>query len=142
MGEKPSKAILFVDDEGVILETLKEQLKRLFGQTYIYEAASSAEEAWEVLEDLLAENIEVLILVSDWLMPGTKGDEFLIQIHQKHPHIVKVMLTGQADETAIARAYEQANLHRCLSKPWSEEDLADAILSGLEQDALQQNGRE
>ncbi|MBI4784958.1 MAG: response regulator [Oscillatoriophycideae cyanobacterium NC_groundwater_1537_Pr4_S-0.65um_50_18] len=138
MIEKPTKAILFVDDEGVILEALKEQLKRLFGHKYVYEAASSADEAWEVLEDLLIEDVEVLILVSDWLMPGTKGDEFLVQIHQKYPSIVKVMLTGQADEAAIARAYEQANLHRCLSKPWSEEDLADAIISGLEQGTIEQ----
>lgn len=128
----PSKAILCVDDEAVILETLKEQLKRLFGQKYLYEAAGSADEAWEVLEDLHGENIEVLIIVSDWLMPGMKGDEFLIQVHQKYPQIVTVMLTGQAEEAAIARAYEEANLHRCLMKPWTDEELATTILSGLE----------
>ena len=42
-----------------------------------------------------------IIIVSDWLMPGMKGDEFLIQVHQKFPHIVKVLLTGQADSEAI-----------------------------------------
>ena len=36
-------------------------------------------------------------------MPGIKGDEFLIRVHQKYPKIVKVMLTGQADEVAIER---------------------------------------
>jgi CheY-like chemotaxis protein len=127
------KAILFVDDEGMILETLKEQLKRLFGHKYLYEAASNADEAWEILEDLLTEEVEVLILVSDWLMPGMKGDEFLVKVHQKYPHIVKVMLTGQADEAAITRVYQEANLHRCINKPWAEQELADAIISGLEQ---------
>jgi DNA-binding NtrC family response regulator len=73
----------------------------------------------------------VLVVVSDWLMPGTKGDEFLIQIHQKYPHIVKVLLTGQADAVAIARAQTQANLYRCLHKPWSEAELADTIRDGL-----------
>jgi CheY-like chemotaxis protein len=128
-----NKVILCVDDEDVILDTIKEQLKRRFGQQYLYEGASSANEAWEVLEDLMSEQIEVLIIVSDWLMPGTKGDEFLIQVHQKYPNIVTVMLTGQADETAIKRAQQEANLHRCLYKPWSEEELAHTIISGLEQ---------
>jgi CheY-like chemotaxis protein len=128
-----NKAILCVDDEEVILESLKEQLKRRFGQKYVYETAASADEAWEILEDLETEDIEVLIIVSDWLMPGMKGDEFLIQVHQKYPHIVTVMLTGQADETAIARAQSEANLHSCLHKPWTEEELASTITSGLEE---------
>lgn len=113
----PNKVILCVDDEEVILETLKEQLKRRLGHDYLYEGASDAIEAWEVLEDLVAEDLEVLIIVSDWLMPGMKGDEFLIQVHQKYPKIVTVLLTGQADQAAIARAQEFANLHRCLHKP-------------------------
>ena len=126
-----NSAILFVDDEEVILEALKEQLKRLFGNEYFYEAASNADEAWEVLEDLVAQGVEVLIIVSDWLMPGLKGDEFLVQVHQKYPKIVKVLLTGQADQSAIDRAQSAANLHRCLYKPWTEQDLISTIRSGL-----------
>jgi response regulator RpfG family c-di-GMP phosphodiesterase len=64
-------------------------------------------------------------------MPGMKGDEFLIHVHQQFPNIIKVMLTGQADEVAIERAKEQANLHCCLFKPWSEEELVEALKSGL-----------
>jgi CheY-like chemotaxis protein len=129
-----NKAILFVDDEGVILETLKEQLRRLFGQQYLYEAANDADEAWEILEELIAEGVDVLIIVSDWLMPGMKGDEFLVQVHQKYPNIVKVLLTGQADANAIARTQQEANLHRCLYKPWTEAELATTIRSGLKSD--------
>jgi CheY-like chemotaxis protein len=125
------KVILCVDDEEMILEALKEQLRRRFGRDYGYEGANSADEAWEVLEELLEDGLEVLIIVSDWLMPGLKGDEFLIQVHQKYPDIVTVMLTGQADQQAVLRAQEQANLHRCLQKPWTEEELAETILSGL-----------
>lgn len=94
-------AILCVDDEVVILESLKEQLKRKFGDSFIYEMAESAEEAWEVIEELQADDVNILVIVSDWLMPGTKGDEFLIQIHQRFPQFIKVMLTGQADKAAI-----------------------------------------
>ncbi len=125
-------AILCVDDEVVILDSLKEQLKRRFGDSLIYEVAESAEEAWEVIEELQAEDIEIIVIVSDWLMPGTKGDEFLIQIHQRFPQLIKVMLTGQADKAAIERAKQEANLHACLYKPWTEEELSHIITSALD----------
>ena len=79
----------------------------------------------------MAEGAEVLIIVSDWLMPGIKGDEFLIEVHKKFPGIVKVMLTGQAQEEAIQNARKNANLHACLSKPWKEDELIDTIKAGL-----------
>ena len=126
------KAIICVDDEKIILQSLKAQMKKHFGNRYIYEFAESGEEAWEVIEELHDDEIEVLIIVSDWLMPNMKGDELLIQVHQKFPDIVKVMLTGQADQTAIEKTRKQANLHRCLHKPWDEHELIDTLVSGLE----------
>lgn len=125
-------AIICVDDEIVILDSLKEQLKRNFGNQYIYEVAESAKEAWEVIEELQEDEIKIIVIVSDWLMPGIKGDEFLIQVHQKFPDLIKVMLTGQADEIAIQNAKEKANLHACLSKPWTEQQLFQIITSALE----------
>jgi CheY-like chemotaxis protein len=126
-------AILCVDDEVVILDSLKEQLKRKFGDRFIYEVAESASEAWEVIEELQQDEIQVIAIVSDWLMPGIKGDEFLIQIHQRFPKLITVMLTGQADEEAIERAREHANLHACLHKPWTENELTQIITSALDQ---------
>ncbi len=124
-------AILCVDDEPVVLDSLKIQLKNEFHDKYLYEFAESAIEALEVVEELHAENINILVIVSDWLMPGMKGDEFLIQVHQRFPNIVKVMLTGQADISAIERAQAQANLHRCLYKPWDGKELIETIKAGL-----------
>lgn len=126
--------ILCVDDEVVVLDSLKIQLKNAFQDFYSYEIAESPDEAWEILEELQAEKIDVLVIVSDWLMPGMKGDEFLIQVHQKFPTVLKIMLTGQADEKAIERAIEQAQLYRCLQKPWSSEELIKTIKSGLQND--------
>ncbi|MEM9510687.1 MAG: response regulator [Cyanobacteria bacterium P01_E01_bin.35] len=125
-------AILCVDDEVVILDSLKEQLKRKFGDRFIYEVAESAAEAWEVIEELQDEEVKIIAIVSDWLMPGVKGDEFLIQIHQRFPNLVTVMLTGQADETAIERARKDANLHACLYKPWTEEELTTIITTAID----------
>ena len=124
-------AIICVDDEVVILDSLKKQLKRQFGDRFIYEVAENAEEGWELIEELDDDGIEVIVIVSDWLMPGTKGDEFLIQIHERFPQVVKVMLTGQADEAAVERAKEKADLHACLYKPWTENELTQIITTAI-----------
>jgi CheY-like chemotaxis protein len=127
----PRSAILCVDDEVIILTSLKEQLRRHFGERYLYETAGDANEAWEVIDELCADGIDILVIVSDWLMPGIKGDEFLTQVHQRYPRIVTVMLTGQADEAAIERARRDANLCACLQKPWSEAELVRVIAGAL-----------
>ncbi|ERT08045.1 response regulator [Lyngbya aestuarii BL J] len=131
--------ILCVDDESVVLDSLKIQLKNAFRDAYSYEMAESSDEAWEILEELCEDNSHVLVIVSDWLMPGMKGDEFLIKVHQRFPKILKIMLTGQADMEAVEKAIEQASLYRCLSKPWNSEELITTIKSGLTNYQYSQN---
>jgi CheY-like chemotaxis protein len=126
-----SKAILCVDDERMVLISLRDQISKHFGDLYRYEVAESADEAWEVIEELCAETIKVLVIVSDWLMPGMRGDEFLIQVHKRFPSIVTVLLTGHADEAAISQARQYANLHAYIAKPWTEENLISIIQSGI-----------
>jgi len=65
-------------------------------------------------------------------MPGVKGDEFLIRGHQKFPSIVKLLLTGQANEDAIKRAENEAGLFAVIHKPWSDTELFNIIKSALE----------
>ena len=123
--------ILCVDDEKIILDSLKAQLKGKFGNVYMYEVAENAGDAMEVVDELNEDGYDILIVVSDWLMPGVKGDDFLINLHKKYPKIIKLMLTGQADEEAIERAKKHANLHQCIHKPWTEEELVEAIKTGM-----------
>lgn len=124
-------AILCVDDEKMVLNSLKAQLKNRFQSEYRLEFAESADEAMEVIDDFDKDGINVLIVVSDWLMPGIKGDEFLIKVHQKFPKIIKVLLSGQVEPSAIERAEREANLFKCLNKPWDEKELIDTIIEGL-----------
>ena len=123
--------IMCVDDEKVVLKSLKAQLKSAFGNTYVYELAENPADALELIDELNDGDRAIILIVSDWLMPGMKGDEFLIRVHEKFPKIVKIMLTGQADEDAIKRAFDQADLHQCLHKPWSEEELIETIKTAL-----------
>ncbi|HEY9614361.1 response regulator [Allocoleopsis sp.] len=123
--------ILCVDDEKMVLETLKRQLRRAFRDAYSYEVAQDADEALELIEELNKAAMLIIIIVSDWLMPGMRGDEFLIKVHQQFPNIIKILLIGQADEAAIERARLEANLYCCLHKPWSQEELVATIQSAL-----------
>lgn len=124
-------AILCVDDEVGVLESLEIELQQAFNGKYLCEFAESAVEALEIIEELYEAEVKILVIVSDWLMPGMKGDELLIKIHQKYPQIVTVMLTGQADKEAIERTKFEANLHAFIQKPWQNQDLIEAINSGL-----------
>lgn len=125
------KLILCVDDEKVVLNSLVQQLQSGLGNAYLYEIAESAEEAWEIIDELQNE-IEMVLIISDWLMPGMKGDEFLVVLHEKFPNVVTMMLTGQADENAVKNAKKHANLFACLRKPWDKDDLIQNIRKALQ----------
>jgi len=119
------KAILCVDDEKTILDTLTHQLRELFGEQYAYEKAESGDEALEILEELNEDGTSAVLVISDWLMPGMKGDEFLIKV--KHDFdfmgVKKILLTGHAPKDAVERAYTDAGLDHYIQKPWKKEDL-------------------
>ncbi|NEP85133.1 MAG: response regulator, partial [Okeania sp. SIO3B3] len=98
-----NKVIVCVDDELLILESIKYELKKVLDKSINIELAESANEAFDLIDDLVEDQQKILIIVADWLMPDIKGDEFLISIHQKYPNIIKILLTGQADEKIINR---------------------------------------
>lgn len=115
--------ILCVDDDQTILDSLKIELKQSFKNQYIIETAESGEEALEIIEELLEEHYELPLVISDYIMPGIKGDELLKRIHLMLPNTLKVMLTGQADISAVANVINTAKLYRYLTKPWNRDDL-------------------
>lgn len=130
--------LLCVDDEIIVLTALKDQLRRAFGSDFHIDVAESAEEALELLDELAGEGHKLLVIVSDWLMPGMKGDEFLIKAHERFPSVVKIMLSGQAESEAVDRARRDAALHDFMAKPWNAEALVESIMQGLKDRGLGQ----
>jgi len=57
------KTILCVDDEKIVLDSLKAQLKRRFKEDFNYEIALDAEEAMEVIEELNEEDNIVIVII-------------------------------------------------------------------------------
>ena len=124
--------LLCVDDEPIVLTALRDQLRRAYGSEFVIDVAESAEEALELLDELKDQGHRLLVIVSDWLMPGMKGDEFLVEAHRRFPTVVKIMLSGQAQQDAVDRARREAGLHAFLSKPWNAADQVDSINLGLQ----------
>lgn len=123
--------IICVDDESIVLKSLKRELFEAFGDTYEIETAESAEEALEVFQDLLADQQEVPVVISDHIMPDMKGAELLHRIHEMSPATLKIMLTGQADLEAVTSAVNQADLYRYIGKPWEKTDLVLTVKEAI-----------
>lgn len=120
-------AILCVDDEVIILLSMIQELKRSFGSRFVYEQAIDAESALETINELEADGVTVILVISDWLMPGIKGDEFIDLVHKRYPAIKAVMVTGHADREVIDRVIESGSVVAVLEKPWRTSELAAVI---------------
>ncbi len=124
-------AILCVDDEPIILLSLVQELKRTFGTDLAYERAMNAEAALATIESLEAEGVRVILIISDWLMPGIKGDEFLRIVHDRYPDIRAIMISGNADPEEMKEFRKLESLVAVFGKPWDRKRLAEAIRSVL-----------
>jgi len=124
-------AIICVDDEPAILDSLEIEIKNVVDQSYIIEMAENGEEALEIYEELVENGTEIALVISDYIMPGIKGDELLKRVHTKSPKTITIMLTGQADIEAVGNAIKYANLYRYLAKPWQTEDFKLTVTEAL-----------
>jgi CheY-like chemotaxis protein len=118
-----NKAILSVDDDPLVLSSLKLQLGRHFSDEYVMEFAQSAEEALEVIGFLDEDGINLVVIISDFIMPGMHGDAFARKVKEAHPHLEILMLTGQGDNAALENLLEEHTISGLLTKPWGEEEL-------------------
>src|SRR5690348_1350498 len=108
-------AIICVDDEELILRALKEQLRRAVGERCTVETFDNPREALSLIEELAAEQTDVPLIISDHIMPGMYGDEFLIASHLIEPRTAKILLTGLASAQAVGNALNHANLYRYIA---------------------------
>lgn len=126
---KPT-TLLFVDDEGNILSSLK-RLFRPFGYR-IFTAESGA----EGLEVMARESVDLVI--SDMRMPVMTGAQFLEQVRQKWPDTVRILLTGYADISSTIDAINKGQIYRYISKPWEDNDITLTVRQALERRVLEQ----
>jgi two-component system, NtrC family, sensor kinase len=118
-------SLLVVDDDEHVRRALRRVLRR--AKCRVVDAPDAAA-ALAVLE---AEPIQVV--VSDYRMPGMSGVEFLRAVKDRWPRVQRVLLTGQADSTAIEEAVNQSEIFRFIWKPWDDGHLLITIQSAIDQ---------
>lgn len=102
--------ILFVDDEPNILQGIE---RALYHRCDEWEVVTSDTGA-EALE-LIDEEGDFDIVVSDMRMPSMSGLQLLTRLHAEYPHVLRVVLSGHANPTDMLDVVPMA--HRCLAKP-------------------------
>jgi len=123
-----SYKILCVDDEPNILSALR-RMFMLSG--FEVEEANSAAEALQKLEQS-----EFHLVLSDMQMPEMNGAEFLAQVRDRWPKVMRLMLTGTADLKTAISAINEGEIYRYLTKPWNDEEVVSTVKSALERYAL------
>lgn len=121
------EAILCVDDEAVILLAMRQELRRRYTGRFLIETAVDSRTAAIRIEDLEAKGISTALIISDWFMPGVRGDQFLVEVHERRPDIKMILITGHAELESVDRARREAGLFACLQKPWRAADLFAVI---------------
>jgi response regulator RpfG family c-di-GMP phosphodiesterase len=119
--------ILLVDDEVAILDGLRRQLRKKF----TVHTANSGAEALQLLE-----STPVGVVVSDMRMPQMDGATLLSAVRSRHPEIVRILLTGQADTQAAITAINEGQIYRFLTKPCPPEVLVTEIGNAVELNRL------
>jgi DNA-binding NtrC family response regulator len=130
MGAK--EAIVCVDDDVIILMALKRELERQFKDRFLVETSLSAKEALNAVDDLCDQGIRVILILTDWLMPGMKGDRLVAAVKESHPEIKCILISGQIDKKAIAETGMDRLIDCFVAKPWRSEQLMESVRQCLD----------
>jgi len=111
--------VLFVDDEPNVLSGLRRALRPL-RERWNMEFVSSGDEALQRLD-----MSPFHVVVSDMRMPGMDGAQLLNEVLQRHPHVIRIILSGYSDREMIMRSVGAT--HQYLNKPTEPDILQQAI---------------
>jgi len=125
------KTIMVVDDELMITKTLTLLLKMKTRENVI--AYNTPREALESVE---LRNKTVDVIVSDFIMPGMNGIEFLLEVKKVAPRTETILLTGYADKENAIRSINEVGVYYYLEKPWNNEELVKIVSNAMEKKHL------
>jgi len=123
-------SILLVDDETDVLNSLK----RVF-RTRKHITVFAVNDAREGIKILSQNKIDLVI--SDQKMPGVEGNKFLGYVKDHFPYVVRIMLSGYAEQENMLSAINKGEVYRFITKPWDNQDLLVTIEKALEHGSLE-----
>ena len=119
-----STVVLLVDDEELVRRATADMLRELGHEVVEAESASGGLK-------LLEERPDIELIVTDYLMPGTRGTEPIDKARQLRPEMKAVLITGYARLAA-----EQHGVAR-LAKPFRASDLGREVARMLSAEVVE-----
>ncbi|WP_264327541.1 response regulator [Romeriopsis navalis] len=116
--------ILVVDDEPDNLDLLYRTFHREF-------KVLKADDAHQAL-DILANEGDINVIISDQRMPMMSGTEFLSLTAQKYPDIIRIILTGYTDVDDLVEAINTGQVFKYVTKPWDDDDLRQVVQQAVD----------
>jgi signal transduction histidine kinase/CheY-like chemotaxis protein len=122
--KKPKPKILVVDDEPDNLDLLY----RTFHRGYKVFRANSGQEAL----DILTQQPDVAVIISDQRMPHMSGTEFLSIASEQYPDAIRILLTGYTDVEDLVEAINAGKVFKYVTKPWDALELTAIVQQALD----------
>lgn len=128
-----TRTLLLVDDEENVRNALRRSLRK---ENYIVHTAAGPHEGLDLLKQHAID-----VVISDHLMPKMTGLEFLRLVHDRHPDVGRIMLTGHADMETAIKAINEGEIYRFLQKPWDDVEMKVVVHLALEHVELERENR-
>lgn len=119
------KQIILVDDETRLLSALRRRLSSEFDIATFESGADALE--------YLSKPHNVAVIVADMQMPGMNGIELLKKVHDQHPDIRRLMLTGNSDQETAMAAINEGKVLRFIRKPCDVQILKEILNEALKE---------
>lgn len=120
VSDHPLKAILLVDDDRNLAESLQAALVE---ENYLVDVANDGQQA------LLKLKVnEYDGLVTDLMMPNLRGDQLYDEVAKLRPELAKrvLLITGYPSDPKLKAFIDRVNL-KCLIKPFALNDLIAGV---------------
>ena len=115
--------ILIVDDDPVILDTLKIGLTRFGFQVH---AAKDGQQALDLIKTDGEDHVSVDLMVTDRQMPGMDGIELIKKAKKLRPDLLFILMTGYFDDH-VREKVMKLNHCRFLEKPFNLDTILKVI---------------
>lgn len=121
--------VLVIDDE----VRSQEALRRTLEEEFIVLTVSSATEGRAVMEREF-----VQVVLSDQRMPETTGIEFMKEVRERWPDVVRIIISGYTEVEDIIAGINNAGIYQYILKPWHPDALLLTVRAAAQLYDLQQ----
>jgi serine phosphatase RsbU (regulator of sigma subunit)/FixJ family two-component response regulator len=122
--ENDKLKLMVVDDEADNLDLLY----RTFRRDFEVFKADSGLIALQVLE----EQGEMAVIISDQRMPRMNGTEFLSRTVDRFPDTIRILLTGYTDVEDLVGAINAGKVFKYITKPWNPKELKTIVMQAAD----------